>query len=235
MNDPLQIRDALIAAELRIRSDSTPAEDYEQLGRVQQALYRKLVGNPDWRAIVIDGAPESLKEVIRGNIDAGAELRGLTKPVAKIPDWRIVAPPPADELRRYYGQAEQQFGIKWAYLASIHLVESRFGRIRGTSSAGAQGPMQFLPSTWKQYGEGDINDPKDSILAAGRYLKAAGAPADMHRALYAYNHSDRYVRAVTIYAQHMLELERTYLAYYHWQVYVRAETGDVLLEVGYGT
>ncbi len=235
MNDPALIADVLVSTELRIRLDSTPEADYEALGRTQQAAYRKLVGNPDWRTIAIDRAPESLKEVIRRNIEAGAELRGLTKPVAKIPDWRIVAPPSPDELRQYYGLAQQQFGIQWSYLASIHLVESRFGRIRGTSSAGAQGPMQFLPSTWKAYGEGDINDPRDSIMAAGRYLKAAGAPGAMHKALYAYNHSERYVRAVTIYAEHMLALERTYLSYYHWQVYVRAETGDVLLEVGYGT
>lgn len=235
MNDPELIRDVLVASELRIRLDSTPGAAYEELGQTQQAAYRKLVANPDWRAIAIDGAPESLKEVIRRNIEAGAELRALTKPVSKIPDWRILAPPPSDELRRYYALAQQEFGIQWGYLASIHLVESRFGRIRGTSSAGAQGPMQFLPATWEAYGEGDINDPRDSILAAGRYLKAAGAPGNMPKALFAYNHSERYVRAVTIYAEHMLALERTYLAYYHWQVYVRAATGDVLLEVGYGS
>ena len=68
------------------------------------------------------------------------------------------------------------------------------GRIRGTSTAGAKGPMQFLPSTWEAYGEGDIEDPDDAIMAAARYLANYGAPADMDRALFAYNHSDHYVR-----------------------------------------
>ena len=46
----------------------------------------------------------------------------------------------------------EEFGIDWTYLASIHLVETRMGRIRGTSVAGAQGPMQFIPATWASYG-----------------------------------------------------------------------------------
>ena len=74
------------------------------------------------------------------------------------------------------------------------------GRIRGDSSAGAQGPMQFIPSTWAAYGEGDVNSYRDSILAAGRYLRAAGAPGNMPKAVFAYNHDTRYVAAVTGYA-----------------------------------
>jgi membrane-bound lytic murein transglycosylase B len=110
------------------------------------------------------------------------------------------------------------------------------GRIRGTSSAGAQGPMQFLPSTWARYGEGgDINDPRDSIMAAGRYLKAAGAPGDLGRALYAYNHSQHYVRAVTLYAEQMRTDERTYAGYHAWQVYYITPSGDALLPEGYGS
>ena len=36
--------------------------------------------------------------------------------------------------------------------------------------------MQFMPATWKSYGRGgDIQDPRDAILAAGRFLAAAGA------------------------------------------------------------
>ncbi|HEX2258206.1 MAG TPA: lytic transglycosylase domain-containing protein, partial [Actinomycetota bacterium] len=136
---------------------------------------------------------------------------------------------------RYYAEAERQFGIPWAYLAAIHLVESRMGRIRGTSTAGAQGPMQFIPGTWARYGRGDINNPQDAILAAARYLRASGAPGNMPAALYAYNRSQRYVRGITLYAQRMLENERAYLGYYHWQVFVRTTTGDVPLEVGYGS
>jgi membrane-bound lytic murein transglycosylase B len=122
--------------------------------------------------------------------------------------------------------------VPWQYLAAIHLVESRMGRIRGESSAGAQGPMQFLPSTWAVYGGGgDINSYHDAILAAARYLRANGAPADMDNALFRYNPSSRYVRAVSAYAGQMKADERAYLGYYHWQVYY---FGTWLPE-GYGT
>ena len=203
------------------------------LGRVQQAAYRKLVERSDWRQQAIDLMTENLRPIAQANIEAGAELRALTKPVEKLPSWNIVEPPPLEELRGAYKEAEAEFGVGWVYLASIHLVESRMGRIRGTSSAGAQGPMQFLPSTWARYGKGDINNPRDSIFAASRYLKAAGAPSNMPKALYAYNHSDRYVRGITLYAEQMQNDERAYLGYYHWLVYVRTVNGDVLLEVGY--
>ena len=36
----------------------------------------------------------------------------------------------------------------------INLVETRFNRLRNNSSAGAQGPMQFMPATWRAYGLG---------------------------------------------------------------------------------
>ncbi len=93
--------------------------------------------------------------------------------------------------------------------------------------------MQFLPSTWARYGRGDIENARDSILAAGRYLAAHGAPGDMDRALFAYNRSRLYVRAVQLYASVMREDERAWRGYFHWQVYYRTTRGDALLEVGY--
>jgi membrane-bound lytic murein transglycosylase B len=107
------------------------------------------------------------------------------------------------------------------------------GRIQGLSSAGAQGPMQFMPATWASYGRGDVNNPRDAILAAGRYLQAHGAPANMTRAIYAYNPSMLYVRAVQLYAEQMLASERVFLAYYNWEVYVQTKTGEVLLPEGF--
>ena len=110
--------------------------------------------------------------------------------------------------------------MPWEYLAAIHLVETRMGRIRGDSSAGARGPMQFIPTTWDIYGEGgDIESTRDSIHAAARLLRANGARTDMAAALFRYNNATRYVRAVTVYAQQMEADERTYLAYHGWQVY----------------
>lgn len=234
LDDPGEVARELIGAELAIRSHSTPEEAFARIGRLQQAAYRKLVANPGFRNAALQPAPEELRGILESNIRAGELLSSLTRPVTRLPAWRIVPPPPPAELRGHYDEAEKQFGVPWEYLAAIHLVESRMGRIRGTSTAGAQGPMQFIPSTWARYGKGDINDPRDAILAAGRYLKAAGAPSAMARALYAYNHSQKYVDAVTLYAGRMRDEKRAYLAYYHWQVYVRTTSGDVLLEVGYG-
>jgi soluble lytic murein transglycosylase-like protein len=177
--------------------------------------------------------PPELHSAIRANLGAGQELGVLNEPVAAIPHWRIVTPPPPDELLGYYAEAERIFGVSWAYLAAINLVETNMGRIQGLSSAGAQGPMQFIPSTWAIYGRGDVNNPHDAILAAARYLKAAGAPGNMPRALYAYNPSQLYVRIITNYAQQMLANERAFLGYYYWQVHVETNHGDVLLEEGY--
>ena len=134
--------------------------------------------------------------VTRSNVRAATLLRSLGEPQERLPRWRIVPPPPATELLGYYRLAQRRSGVPWTYLAAIHLVETRMGRIRGTSTAGARGPMQFLPSTWDLYGAGgDINDPRDAILAAARLLRHHGAPGDMADALWHYNPSDSYVGA----------------------------------------
>jgi soluble lytic murein transglycosylase-like protein len=116
--------------------------------------------------------------------------------------------------------------VPWAILASINFVESAFGRVRSASEAGARGPMQFLPATWHAYGMGgDIDNPRDAILAAANYLRQSGAPADLDRALFAYNHSSSYVRAIRRFAKRMRADERAYLSYYAWQVFVRTPNG----------
>jgi hypothetical protein len=201
--------------------------------RLQQAAYRQLVRMPEWREPTYRSLDRGVEEIARANVEAGAQLRRLTAPREQLPPWRIVVPPAAVELLSHYRGAQREFGIDWSYLAAIHLVETRMGRIRGDSVAGAKGPMQFLPSTWAAYGEGDINDPRDAIRAAARYLRAHGAPADMRRALFAYNHSNLYVRAIELYARRMRQNDGAYGAYYWWDVYYRTTRGDALLHVGW--
>jgi hypothetical protein len=229
-----RLADQLAADETALRSPATPAADMPALARRQQAAYRALSARPEALPRVLTRLPDALRPIAQANVDAGAELRAMTKPKTDLPPWRILTPPPPEELQRYYQEAETATKVPWAYLAAVHLVETRMGRIRGTSTAGAQGPMQFLPSTWARWGGGgDINDPHDAILAAGRYLQASGAPADLHRALFAYNHSEHYVRAVTLYAQQIQADPRAYLAYHAWQVYYITPRGDLWLEEGY--
>ena len=124
--------------------------------------------------------------------------------------------------------------MHWSYLAAINLVETRMGRIRGTSTAGAQGPMQFLPSTWAMYGAGgDINDPHDAILGAARLLRANGAPRNMGQALFHYNPAQSYVRSVSAYARSMRASPSAYLGFWQWRVLYRHVRGTYVLPVGY--
>jgi len=232
-SDPAEVAEQLAAAEAAIRSPDTSDDLLRAWAWTQQQAYRDLVANPGWHDEVRAALPESLVGVFDRNVEAGAKLRELTSPRDALPNWRIVEPPPADELLRHYRASEAEFGVAWKYLAAIHLVETRMGRIQGVSVAGARGPMQFMPATWDAYGEGDIDDPSDAIRAAARYLTASGAPDDMRRALFAYNRSDHYVDAIIAHAQVMADDERAYLAYHHWQVYYRLETGDVVLPVGW--
>ncbi|HEY6638263.1 MAG TPA: lytic transglycosylase domain-containing protein [Solirubrobacterales bacterium] len=121
--------------------------------------------------------------------------------------------PPLAGLVSFYDEAERRFGIGANYLAAIHLVETKFGRVISNSVAGAQGPMQFIPSTWAIYGRGgNIRDPHDAILAAARLLRANGAPGRYGPALRAYNPSGLYVNAVTRYAR---EIARNPYAIYY--------------------
>ena len=145
-----------------------------------------------------------------------------------------MAPPPVETLLGHYRLAQRRTGVPWEYLAAIHLTETRMGRIRGTSTAGAQGPMQFLPSTWEIYGAGgDIRDPRDAILAAARLLRANGAPDRMAAALYRYNPSDLYVRAVLAYAGAMRRHDWAYAGLWQWRVLYRHVRGTYVLPVGY--
>jgi Transglycosylase SLT domain len=220
----------LATAETAIRDPATPTGKLPALGRSQQRAYRALVRHPRLVPKVLAQVPPWLRRVVQANVLAGSELRKLNRPARRLPRWRIVAPAPAGRLLAAYRAAEAKLAVPWEYLAAIHLVETRVGRIRGTSSAGAQGPMQFLPSTWTRYGRGgDIQATGDAILAAARLLRANGAPTDMAAALYAYNPSRRYVRAVSAYAAQLRANRRAFLGYYHWQVFY----GDTLLPEGY--
>lgn len=108
-----------------------------------------------------------------------------------------------DSLRALWQSAGARYGVPWQILAAINKIETDNGQVLGTSSAGAIGWMQFLPSTWRRWGvdangDGTANplDPADAIYSAARYLQAAGADTNLRRALYAYNHAPWYVKRV---------------------------------------
>jgi membrane-bound lytic murein transglycosylase B len=226
----------LVAAETAIADQATRPEELVRAARLQQLAYRELGAHPGWDAAVLAGLPPQLRSVVRANVASRREFRAMHSVLSdELPAWRIVEPAPAEQLLRYYKRGERAFGIGWEYLAAINLVETGMGRIRGTSVAGAQGPMQFLPSTWARWGRGDIQDPADAILAAARYLAHDGGarPGRLDDALFRYNNSTHYVRGVTLLAQVMERRPRAFYGYYHWDVYYLTRHGDVRLPVGY--
>ena len=171
--------------------------------------------------------PEAVRGEARDSVRAMRHLADIPRDPKNLPRLRVASAAPAIELRRHYGEAQRRFGVHWTILASVNFVESAFGRIRSASEAGARGPMQFIPSTWRAYGMGgDIDDPRDAILGAANYLSASGARTDIDRALFAYNHSTSYVRAIRRYAARMRADERVFETYYAWQVYIRSERGS---------
>lgn len=161
---------------------------------------------------------------VAGLISApGVSLPTLTRKVSKIlgPSGKIeilrgqlpVASVPAGTVPTSYLQlfkasaADFCPGLSWTVLAAIGQIESADGTNMGPSSAGALGPMQFLPSTWAiwgidgfgQTGKPDVMNPYDAVPSAARMLCADGAAAggkSLYHAIFDYNHANWYVNEV---------------------------------------
>jgi membrane-bound lytic murein transglycosylase B len=232
-----QVARQLLVAERAIADPATPDPELRAAARLQQLAYRVLGTRPGWDAEVYAALPPRFHSVVRDNVAARREFRSMHTTLSRtLPAWRIVEPEPAEDLMRFYRKAEAAYGVGWEYLAAINLVETAMGRIRGTSVAGAQGPMQFIPTTWARWGRGDVDDPADAIMAAARYLASNGftrGPRGVANALFEYNNHPAYVRGVTAYARVMERRPRAFLAYHQWDVYYLTTEGDVVLLVGY--
>jgi hypothetical protein len=107
-----------------------------------------------------------------------------------------------------YQAAGTEYDVPWQVLAAINEIETNYGRNLSVSSADAEGWMQFLPSTWAEYGVDatgsgvkDPDNPADAIFAAARYLHAAGASSNLRGAIFSYNHANWYVDSVLLRAK----------------------------------
>jgi len=234
-SEPAQLASDLVADEQTLRDPKSSEAVLIGAARRQQAAYHALGWHPEWDVIARPRIPPSLLNVYDRNVDAQRQFTAMvaSQPKDTLPAWRIDPPTPADQLLGYYRQAEAATGVGWNYLAAINLIETGLGRIVGVSDAGAQGPMQFLPSTFAEYGDGDILSPHDSIMAAGRYLAANGFADDHDHAIFRYNESDPYVRAINDYAAVLATDPAAFARYYRWDVYYHTTAGDVLLPIGY--
>ena len=105
---------------------------------------------------------------------------------------------------RFIADASKKYGVDPEVLSAIYGIETAFGTNTNDSSAGAQGPMQFMPETFASYGvraynrkgAPNVQDTADAIFSAANYLSASGYARDPRQAIFAYNHADWYVNDV---------------------------------------
>jgi membrane-bound lytic murein transglycosylase B len=194
-------------AHLRIGTERTiaaAASTVETLLAKQSALLKKA----DRRLAAVRAAEAAL----------AAETTTFSNITTTSIDGLHILPPSAEYLRLYKGAATTCPGLSWTVLAAIGQVESGHGRNDSTSSAGAEGPMQFEPATFAAYavdgnhdGVKSIMDPADAIYTAAHYLCANGAgrgPGPLNNAIFHYNHAVWYVQMV-------LKLANMYATAYH--------------------
>jgi membrane-bound lytic murein transglycosylase B len=190
-----------------------------------QRIELLLAARPRLGRATLRRVPAATARVVRTNLAAKRELWRLT-PVTRRRRFRTAKALPPATLIRYYREGERRFGVRWNVLAAVNFVESAFNKLRNNSATGAQGPMQFMPATWRAYGlGGNVHDPHDAILGAANYLHANGAPRDNRRALLRYNPSPLYVDAVLRYAGRIRIDRRAFYEYYARQVFVRTPSG----------
>jgi membrane-bound lytic murein transglycosylase B len=210
----------LAAAIGRWRLVGPPPRDVTLLALYRQRILRSL--GRQQGSVLVRFVPGE-----RDDVEAHVELKRLaagSPPLtARI---RVGSAVPAPKLLSWYREAQARFKVRWQLLAAVNFVESAFGKIRNASTAGAQGPMQFVPATWRVYGlSGNVRDPHDAILGAANYLSANGAAHDERTALRHYNRSTLYADAVLHYAHRIAHVSDAFAEYYAWQVFVRTPSG----------
>jgi len=221
-----------------LREDESSPDDWADLGHTEQLIIRTMIRRPEETPTFLESLEGDNRRIAELHLTARTELgllhAGGPPPSERIPAWRVIDPEPMDQLVSYYRSAEEATGIDWRVLAGINLIETGMGRIDGVSYAGAQGPMQFLPTTWEEVSEGgDVRDPEDAIHGAARYLVRRGGLEDIRQGLWGYNNSDHYVNAVLAYAELLTFDERALRGFYNWEIYVGSAVGTLWLPVGY--
>jgi soluble lytic murein transglycosylase-like protein len=202
----LTVAAALVAADLALQrgisrwhgTGALPAA-LVQTAVTEQRIELRMARDQRLERGVLAKLPRALARDVADDVAARRDLLRLA-PHKKGPPIRLGPALSVGRLRTYYAEGQRRSGVAWQVLAAVNYVESDFGRLREASVAGAQGPMQFMPATWASYGRGDVHDPRAAILAAARFLHAAGAPASERAALLRYNPSSLYVDAVERYA-----------------------------------
>jgi hypothetical protein len=237
--DATTIASRLSAAHATIVDSGIALDARERAGVDYQLVLRELADRPDLDEAVLAALDPAARPAVEPVVRARqfVQQRNASRPQQPLPDelpaWTIIEPEPAATLLAHYAEAERLTGIAWYWLAAIHLQETRMGRILGVSTAGAVGPMQFLPTTWAACCTGDPTNTRDAIIGAATYLAQSGGPDDMAAALYQYNPNDGYVAVVTAYAESLRDEPELYAGYHAFQVFFVSSVGTVRLPVGY--
>lgn len=232
---PARLAVQLTAAEKALSRTGGSSSTFTRQALILQLVCLKLAYQPSWTDAVINAVPRAWRTAATADIKSTADLVAITPGEPKLPPWRLIRAKPMRKLISYYRAAQAATGVNWSYLAAINFIETDFGRIKGPSYTGAQGPMQFEPATWASYGHGSIYDPRDAIMAAARYLRDRGALSDISRAVFAYNNSSNYVASVLRFAARIRADRSALISYYHHQIIYHLATGWVWLPPGFGS
>ena len=209
----------------RASGESAVPSDLTLDALYDQRIELRLAERPSLSRATLARVSPAVAAVVRTNLIAKRELWRLT-PRTRRHRFRTGPALPPATLLRYYREGQRRFGVHWNLLAAVNFVESAFNKLRNESAAGAQGPMQFMPATWRAYGlGGDVHDPHDAIVGAANYLHTNGAPRNVRRAVLRYNPSPLYVDAVLRYAARIRADRNAFYEYYARQVYVRTASG----------
>jgi hypothetical protein len=155
----------------------------------------------------------TLMSRIRDVLGPHGDVRNLVTVVVadKLPVATVTIPAgqvPSNWLQLYQASAQRYCpGLSWTVLAAIGEIESGDGANEGPSTAGALGPMQFMPGTWSiwgmdgfgQTGKPDIWNALDAVPSAARMLCGDGAlngSQGLSQAIFDYNHASWYVSEV---------------------------------------
>lgn len=178
---------------------STIPMNTNQVNRVKYETAAKIeTSNPN---VLTSGSRQVSIETGQANIDAQNQV-AASRQIAY--DSAGIERDPT-YFKGLYQAAASRYGIPWQVLAAVHYVETGSSDSTSeTSYAGATGPMQFMPGTWRAYavdgdgdGSADITNVNDAVYGAANLLAAGGAAeGNVDAALFNYNHSQRYVDTV---------------------------------------
>ena len=211
-------RDAAVAATAervaraaKLRSEAADNQVSTQLTNADAVTQRlnELQSVLDQQQALLDEASAKAKqlEALRQAAEAVAAARAAAaQSSAEAASSVTPYPIPPTYRALYQAAASTCPGLSWTVLAAIGQVETHHGSGTMVSSAGALGPMQFLPATFVRYavdgdhdGKADIMNPADAIFTAANYLCANGGgtgDAGLYNAVWHYNHADWYVQLV---------------------------------------